>query len=391
MADTMNEHLDEGTIHAWLDGALTPDESERVERHAASCAACGEAVAEARGLVAASSRILSSLDDVAAGVIPGTRGRGDQLAALRARREAARPRPWWRRREFAVAASLVLVAGTWSMALRRGVEQSVDGVAPVAGMVRQAADSQPGSRVASAEAGPGAARDARVGITQAPVRAPSPSPSSALALAKREAGDVAGRGAATTTPPANEARRDDIDAGASRAATEMARQQAVAQNQAMTVPAPQQQAPLRLDSLRVRQREADRRELGLAARTDAASRAGFLAAKAVADDAVAECYAIREVDLPEIRVLGVPEAIRLVPAGDTGVTATVAGTPVEGLTLGARFVGRGTDLVELVVRRPVDSTVVRFSRSVVAPAPALTSTERSAGVKVVAAARIVCP
>ena len=30
----MNQHLDEGTIHAWLDGALSPDESARIESHA---------------------------------------------------------------------------------------------------------------------------------------------------------------------------------------------------------------------------------------------------------------------------------------------------------------------------------------------------------------------
>ena len=56
------QHLDEGTIHAWLDGALSPDEAAAVERHAAECAACSALVAEARGLVAASSRILTALD-----------------------------------------------------------------------------------------------------------------------------------------------------------------------------------------------------------------------------------------------------------------------------------------------------------------------------------------
>ena len=65
-----NEHLDEGMIHAWLDGALSPDESARMESHANSCADCAALVAEARGLVAASSRILASLDAVPAGVIP---------------------------------------------------------------------------------------------------------------------------------------------------------------------------------------------------------------------------------------------------------------------------------------------------------------------------------
>lgn len=63
-------HLDEGTIHAWLDGALDAAESARVERHAATCEACSAMVAEARGLVAAASRILTRLDDVPAGVVP---------------------------------------------------------------------------------------------------------------------------------------------------------------------------------------------------------------------------------------------------------------------------------------------------------------------------------
>src|SRR5688572_27621665 len=64
-------HLDEGTIHAWLDGALDAGQSREIETHVAACAACSAAVAEARGLIAGASRILSALDDVPAGVIPG--------------------------------------------------------------------------------------------------------------------------------------------------------------------------------------------------------------------------------------------------------------------------------------------------------------------------------
>src|SRR6476646_1925801 len=63
-------HLDEGTIHAWLDGALDAEEAARVERHSAECATCAAAVAEARGLVAAASRILTALDGVPAGIVP---------------------------------------------------------------------------------------------------------------------------------------------------------------------------------------------------------------------------------------------------------------------------------------------------------------------------------
>ena len=64
------QHLDEGTIHAWLDGALDAEESARVEQHAAECATCAAAVAEARGLIAGASRLLSALDSVPGGVIP---------------------------------------------------------------------------------------------------------------------------------------------------------------------------------------------------------------------------------------------------------------------------------------------------------------------------------
>ncbi len=64
------QHLDEGTIHAWLDGALPAETAERVARHASSCSECAHAVADARGLIAGASRIASSLDSVRGGVIP---------------------------------------------------------------------------------------------------------------------------------------------------------------------------------------------------------------------------------------------------------------------------------------------------------------------------------
>jgi hypothetical protein len=64
------QHLDEGTIHAWLDGALPTTEAREVEQHVADCAECAATVAEARGLVAGASRIVSSLDVVRGNVIP---------------------------------------------------------------------------------------------------------------------------------------------------------------------------------------------------------------------------------------------------------------------------------------------------------------------------------
>src|SRR5947199_7204953 len=75
------QHLDEGTIHAWLDGALDAEEAARVEQHAAECATCAAAVAEARGFVAGASRILTALDHTPADVAP----RGAAFAAASAR------------------------------------------------------------------------------------------------------------------------------------------------------------------------------------------------------------------------------------------------------------------------------------------------------------------
>jgi anti-sigma factor RsiW len=55
-------HPDEGTIHAWLDRQLDDRASDALEAHLQRCDECAERVAEARGLIAGTSRILSSLD-----------------------------------------------------------------------------------------------------------------------------------------------------------------------------------------------------------------------------------------------------------------------------------------------------------------------------------------
>ena len=87
---------DEGLIHAWLDGQLPPEDAARVEQLAAADPEWGAAVAEARGLIAASSRILSSLDHAPVGVIPE-----------RKTPQPAWRMPWWTK----VAAAVVVVAG----------------------------------------------------------------------------------------------------------------------------------------------------------------------------------------------------------------------------------------------------------------------------------------
>src|SRR4051812_45434922 len=56
-------HPEEGTIHAWLDGALPEAEARRVAEHVeGGCAQCAAAAREARGLIAGASRIVGALD-----------------------------------------------------------------------------------------------------------------------------------------------------------------------------------------------------------------------------------------------------------------------------------------------------------------------------------------
>lgn len=96
-------HVDEGTIHAWLDGALDATQARAVEMHVSQCAQCAVAVAEARGLIAGASRILTALDDVPAGVTP---------------RRAVPPRRGWGASRWVtgIAAALMLAVGvtTWN-------------------------------------------------------------------------------------------------------------------------------------------------------------------------------------------------------------------------------------------------------------------------------------
>ncbi|HEY2895868.1 MAG TPA: carboxypeptidase-like regulatory domain-containing protein [Gemmatimonadaceae bacterium] len=94
------QHLEEGTIHAWLDGELAPAERAQAEAHVAACAECAGAVAEARGFIAASSRILTALDSVPGGVLPASTASAPGPAV---HRRFMASRAW-----MAVAAVLVL-------------------------------------------------------------------------------------------------------------------------------------------------------------------------------------------------------------------------------------------------------------------------------------------
>ncbi len=97
------QHPDEGMIHSWLDGALSAEEAARVDSHVSECASCAATVAEARGFIAASSRILTALDNVPRGVLP----------AVPAKRRDFRVA--WR-----AAAAMLIVAGGSLVVMREG-------------------------------------------------------------------------------------------------------------------------------------------------------------------------------------------------------------------------------------------------------------------------------
>ncbi|HEX2722017.1 MAG TPA: zf-HC2 domain-containing protein [Gemmatimonadaceae bacterium] len=100
-------HPDEGTIHAWLDGELRAHEAAPLEEHLAGCADCAGLVAEARGLVAASSRIVRALDIVPADVIPPVI-------------PVKKIRPWYASAQIRAAAAVLFVAGASLVLLRSG-------------------------------------------------------------------------------------------------------------------------------------------------------------------------------------------------------------------------------------------------------------------------------
>jgi hypothetical protein len=135
------QHLDEGTIHAWLDGALSADAAARAETHVASCALCAEAVAEARGFIAASSRILTALDDV-----PNVRSAGADRAAKSAQWGRRSVATWLVRERMAAVVALVVAGGALALVMTRSGDEATQvqvalEAAPAAELV--VADSPP--------------------------------------------------------------------------------------------------------------------------------------------------------------------------------------------------------------------------------------------------------
>ncbi|MDQ6635428.1 MAG: zf-HC2 domain-containing protein [Gemmatimonadota bacterium] len=110
MHASRSDHPDEGTIHAWLDGAFDAPTAAAIEAHVASCPSCTERVAEARGLIAGASRVVSALDDVPSGVTPAW-GRAPSTPGANA------PRTGGAGRRFRVTPARAAIAATILIAL----------------------------------------------------------------------------------------------------------------------------------------------------------------------------------------------------------------------------------------------------------------------------------
>jgi hypothetical protein len=136
MDDNANEHPDEGTIHAWLDGALDAPTAERIAAHVHGCSSCAERVAEARGLIAGASRIVAALDDVPARARPAwAQSVPDSGATVGADAALTTPtseadRSLWRRLRVtptraAIAATLIVAVGITLTRQRAAVDNAV--------------------------------------------------------------------------------------------------------------------------------------------------------------------------------------------------------------------------------------------------------------------------
>jgi hypothetical protein len=177
--------VDEGRLHAWLDGALSAEEAAAVETLVRDDAAWAAAAAEARGLIANASRLVRALDDGVVGGI-GNAGRSTLVAPVPSERQATSaapsPRGWRVGRQLGAIAAVLLVAVVGRAAWKGSAESEP----------RVPADSAP----------PVARPDTAPPIAAASPRPARPAaPARAEASAEQRAVDRAGRGAPVDAAP----------------------------------------------------------------------------------------------------------------------------------------------------------------------------------------------
>src|SRR5437667_4445879 len=184
-------HVDDGTLHAYLDGELSPAEVQGVEAHLAQCPACRGRLDEERALITRAGELLAL-------AAPPDR----ELPPFRAGHVKPPARAWWQVRQPLAWAATVVVALGIGTYLGRGVEQPRQPDTDAEPARPQALESPLSSERARREARvklPGAAGTPRAAQ---PARPAPATPDRADYLAQRHDAPVAARAEASSVPSA---------------------------------------------------------------------------------------------------------------------------------------------------------------------------------------------
>jgi hypothetical protein len=189
-------HVDEGLLHAYLDGALTEGDAERIaiEAHLALCADCGVRLRDARRVKDRAGEVLRAVAPAATPPMPDF---AEVVARHRARQGAgaadgsgarAEPRPGrggpWRAMPLAWAASLVLAGSAGWIARALMVPDLASEARDPAATQRAAPESFAGP--AEPDAAAGAATGTRAAVAGYAVRGGETAPPQDVARTKAE-------------------------------------------------------------------------------------------------------------------------------------------------------------------------------------------------------------
>src|SRR6266576_274569 len=233
-------HVDEGTLHAYLDGELPSAERKTLEAHLAECARCRTMLEEERALLDRASALLGAARPTERPAPPF-----EQLSLPRAPTRS----PWLVRTPVAWAASIALALGI-------GYYLRQPSTGPVASapeqhdvaLVQQANEqdkfakrfAQPAERADETKPAPGTPRSRAAARAPSPVPAPAPSTVAAVAVPIPQAPPLAvardiAEGAVKTAPVA---KTDSAAASALIVDGGIVRQQSAASQSRNAAPAP---------------------------------------------------------------------------------------------------------------------------------------------------------
>lgn len=169
-------HVDEGTLHAYLDGELSPAETQGVDAHLAQCPACRERRDVERALITRAGELLAL-------AAPPDR----ELPPFRAGDLKPAPRPWWQvRLPLAWAATIALALGLGTYLGQRGFPLPAAAPSPANEIADRLAPTAPTSRTDTPVAAERASRKARVERRARPSQPAAPPTTGILAEEKRE-------------------------------------------------------------------------------------------------------------------------------------------------------------------------------------------------------------